>query len=105
MAGIRMDPELLARCAGELGAAGDEMNAVGDKLDAVSLGEQAFGRLGRDLGAPEAYRRVSKLVMERTRRTADVVARAGDQLRDVVEFHTVGDEDSAVEFSRQQERW
>jgi hypothetical protein len=102
MSGIRIDIEWLATYAREVRAAGEEITAAQPALQAAEVVPEAFGTLGREAGAAEAYQRICALLLDQNRRAGEVLTRAGDELRQVVDFHTGGDDDSADEMRKQE---
>lgn len=103
MAGIRVDTEWLRRYAEQVRGAGAEVEAARRELDAESLPADSFGQVGRQLGAVDAYERVSRLLLDQTARAGEALVHAGEELREVVEFHTGGDDDSAQDLKRERE--
>ncbi|QIZ34793.1 hypothetical protein [Saccharopolyspora sp. ASAGF58] len=102
MSGIRIDIEWLASCAREVRAAGEEITAAQPALTAAELAPETFGALGREAGAAEAYQRLYALLLDQNRRAGETLTRAGDELREVVDFHAGGDDDSAVAMRKQE---
>ncbi|MEV5539271.1 hypothetical protein AB0L13_20630 [Saccharopolyspora shandongensis] len=102
MSGIRIDVEWLATCAREVRAAGEEIEAAQPAMAAAELAPEVFGALGREAGAAEAYQRLCDLLLDQGRRAGETLTRAGDELGEVVDFHSGGDDDSAVEFRKQE---
>ncbi|MGP4015345.1 hypothetical protein [Saccharopolyspora sp. 5N708] len=102
MSGIRIDIEWLATYAREVRAAGEEITTAQQGLAAAELAPEAFGELGRKVGAAEAYQRARALLLDQNRRAGETLTRAGDELREVVDFHGVGDDDSASEMRKQE---
>lgn len=103
MSGIRVDVEWLTRYSGEVRAAGEDIVAARAELDAARLGPEAFGAVGRQAGAAEAYEHVAATLRDQVQRAGDLLLDAGDELREVVDFHTAGDEGTAEDLSREQE--
>jgi hypothetical protein len=103
MSGIRVDAEWLARYADEVRTAGEEVGAAHQELDAARLPHEAFGELGRKVGATDSYRRVADLLMDQTRRAGDAMVSAGEELREVVDFHVRGDDGNAEDLARKQD--
>ena len=100
MSGIRVDVEWLTRCADEVGAAGEDVLAVRRDLEAARLDAEAFGAVGRESGAVEAYERAASVLLDRLSRAGDLLVDAGGELRGVVDSHTGGDESGAGELAR-----
>jgi hypothetical protein len=103
MPGIRVDVEWLTRYAGEVRAAGKDVVAAQRVVEAHALTPESFGDVGREAGAADAYARVAALLLGQARRASEVLVHAGNELQEVVDFHAVGDDDSAHELSREQE--
>ncbi|MER7014871.1 hypothetical protein ABT324_25870 [Saccharopolyspora sp. NPDC000359] len=101
MSGIRVDVEWLATYAREVRTAGDEIATAPQELAAAELAPESFGELGRSAGAAESYQRLVELLVDQSRRASEALTRAGDELREVVDFHTSGDDDGAVEIRKQ----
>ncbi|MBB5154787.1 hypothetical protein [Saccharopolyspora phatthalungensis] len=102
MSGIRIDVEWLATYAREVRAAGGEITSAQPGLMAAELAPEAFGRLGREAGAGEAYQRICTLLLDQNRRAGETLTRAGDELGQVVDFHAGGDDDSAAAMRKQE---
>ncbi|MCI2417163.1 hypothetical protein MOQ72_06995 [Saccharopolyspora sp. K220] len=102
MSGIRIDIEWLATYAREVRAAGEEITAAQQELAAAELAPEVFGELGRKAETAAAYQRVCAFLLDQNRRAGETLTRAGDELREVVDFHTVGDDDSASEMRKQE---
>ena len=103
MSGIRVDTEWLTQYAGQVRAAGEEIAAARRELDGTRLEPESFGEVGRSAGAADAYARLAALLGDQTRRAGEVLTGAGDELRQVVDFHTGGDDDNAKDIARKQE--
>ncbi|GAA0524892.1 hypothetical protein GCM10011581_15250 [Saccharopolyspora subtropica] len=103
MSGIRVDTEWLAAYAREVRLAGEEISAAQQPLLAAQLTPEAFGEVGRQVGAAESYQRLCTLLLDQHRRAGETLTSAGDELRQVVEFHAGGDDDSASQLARKQE--
>ncbi|MGW1679064.1 hypothetical protein [Saccharopolyspora sp. NPDC002376] len=102
MSGIRVDVEWLATYAREVRTAGEEIAAVPQQLPAVELAPESFGELGREAGAAESYQRLCELLVDQSRRASEALTCAGDELQEVVDFHTGGDDDSAIDIRKQE---
>lgn len=102
MSGIRIDSEWLATYAREVRSAGEEIAAAQSALTAAELAPEVFGELGCEAGAAEAYQRICNLLLDQNRRAGETLTRAGDELREVVDFHAGGDDDSASEMRKQE---
>lgn len=100
MSGIRVDTEWLTRYASDVRTAGEEVVAAQRELVREPPAD-AFGELGSRVGAPQAYTRVAALLAERARRAGEVLVNAGNELHEVVDFHTTGDGDSAHDLARE----
>ncbi|CAM05960.1 hypothetical protein A8924_7155 [Saccharopolyspora erythraea NRRL 2338] len=103
MPGIQVDTEWLTRYSDEVRAAGEDVAEARAGLDAADLEPEAFGELGRRAGAVDSYQRLATLLKDQTHRAAEVLTGAGDELRQVVDFHTGGDDDNARDIARKQE--
>nr|WP_218888708.1 hypothetical protein [Saccharopolyspora hordei] len=90
----------MATYAREVRAAGEEIAAAPRELAAAELAPEAFGELGRKAGAAEAYQRLSALLVDQSRRASEALTRAGDELGEVVAFHSGGDDDGALEIRK-----
>lgn len=101
MAGIRVDVEWLATYAREVRTAGEEISTAPQRLAAAEVAPEAFGELGRGAGAAESYQRLFELLVDESRRAGEALTRAGEELREVVDFHSGGDDDGAVEIRKQ----
>lgn len=102
MPGIRVDVEWLTHYAGEVGVAGEETVAAHGELEAARLGAEAFGELGRAVGAVDAYDRVTSVLAEQVRRVGESLVGAGDELRRVVDFHAADGEGDVSSLAREQ---
>ncbi|WP_344683770.1 hypothetical protein [Saccharopolyspora taberi] len=103
MSGIRVDTEWLTQYADEVTAAGEEIGNARRELDGARLEPESFGELGRKEGAADAYQRLAGLLGDQASRASEVLTGAGRELREVVDFHTGGDDDNAEDIARKQE--
>ncbi|TDD06909.1 hypothetical protein E1181_11495 [Saccharopolyspora terrae] len=102
MSGIRIDIEWLSTHARQVTQAGEDITTGRAKLAEVELTGASFGEIGRESGAPEAYQQLCEQLLDRHRKAAETLTSAGDALREVVDHHSVGDDDSAVDLRRQE---
>lgn len=102
MAGIRIDVEWLSTHARQVTEAGEDITTGRARLAEAELTGDSFGEIGRKSGAPEAYQQLCEQLLDRHRKAAETLISAGEELREVVDHHSVGDDDSAVDLRRQE---
>lgn len=102
MSGIRIDIDWLSTHARQVREAGEDITTGRARLADAELAAESFGEIGRKSGAPGAYQRLCEQLLDRHRKAAETLTSAGDELREVVDFHSVGDDDSAVDLRRQE---
>ncbi|SFS43835.1 hypothetical protein [Saccharopolyspora flava] len=102
MSGIRIDVDWLSTHARQVREAGEDISTGRARLSEAELGGESFGEIGRKSGAPEAYQRLCEQLLDRHRTAAETLTSAGDELREVVEHHAGGDDDSAVDLRRRE---
>ena len=102
MSGIRIDIDWLAAHARQVREAGEEITTGRAKLAEAEIAAESFGEIGRESGAPGSYRQLCEQLLARHRAAAETLTSAGDELREVVDHHWVGDDDSAVDLRRQE---
>ncbi|RRO12936.1 hypothetical protein EIL87_25045 [Saccharopolyspora rhizosphaerae] len=102
MSGLRIDVDWLATHARQVREAGEDITSGRAKLTEAELAGESFGQVGRCSGALEAYQRLCEQLLDRHRTAAETLTSAGEELREVVDHHAVGDDDSAVDLRRQE---
>ncbi|RZQ64093.1 hypothetical protein [Amycolatopsis suaedae] len=104
MSDFRLDAEILAGYVRTIEGAAADLGAAVSVLDGDAVGNDAFGPLGKEVGADGAYARAAEALRRQLDDGCRAVRSAADALRTVTAMHTGGDEDAGAQIGKADQR-
>lgn len=104
MAGLKIDPGLVAGYAKSLTAGADRLGGQADTLKDTTLGNDAFGDLGRQVKTAESYLRAATTLRDQLTRAVATLHAASESLTEVAKRFQTGEEDTAHTLKHAEKR-
>ncbi|WP_031466845.1 hypothetical protein [Sciscionella sediminilitoris] len=100
MAGIQLDNEWVSGYVKTIERAGATLGEQRAKLTAGQLSAAAFGELGRQLGAANAYAKASNVLLDQLAKGGAALGSVAGELGKVAGKHNEAEEDNAARIAR-----
>jgi uncharacterized protein YukE len=100
MAGIKVDPGWITGYANTVDQAADDLTAALSALSRTPLTSAAFGDVGKQVGAADAYNGASATLQQQVTRAAAALRSAAVNLRTIAKEHSSADEQQAAALHR-----
>jgi ABC-type transporter Mla subunit MlaD len=104
VAGVKIDPDAVARYAKTMAKGADRLDGSAKSLKGETLGVEAFGELGRQVRTAEAYSRAANTLRDQLARAIETLHAASDTLEKVAEQYKAGDQDTVKTITRAENR-